>query len=145
MMLRLGLFLSLAATVSHLPVQERTRVNPFFSTSQGSGFAVECHNPDPGKPSTLTSEIKFDGVVQERRGSVGMGGLPSGATYLEVIMLHAERISSASSIRGFRRRDVTLDLKPGLHKIAFSCGASWSDEVAFYWDGLPQPTSGAVR
>ena len=102
------------------------------------GFAVECHNPDPGKPSILSPESKLDGVQPERRGMAGVGGLPTGDTYLTVMMLHGQPITTARSIPGARRRDLTLDLKPGQHKIAFSCGAGWSDEITFYWEGLPR-------
>jgi len=137
-MFRVAVFVALVTTAPHLSPQAQTRVFPFYSATEGSGFAVECRNPEPGKPLTLSPDYKFDGVQPERRGSAGTGELPTGDTWLAVMMLHAQPISTRRSIPGMRRRDLTLDLKPGPHKIAFSCGAAWSHEITFYWEGLPR-------
>lgn len=120
--------------------QTRTVASPFFSTSDGAGFVVDCRNSGSvAIEFPQSSEVRVDGVPQKPLMNFQGGWFPKapGASWNELITLHAQHPSQVRSLGFNVHRQLTLDLTPGRHTIAFACGEGWSDEIPFYWNSLP--------
>ena len=138
------LVLSRSAAGGSARASERPTLLPLFSNvADGPGFLVDCLNETGGPVSSLAalwpSALRFDGRVLEYSGGMG-SGRPStvlpGETWRGIVVL---RQTSTGYVPGPKygarvRISYILPIEEGRHTFAVRCGASWSDDLEFYWE-----------
>jgi len=124
----------------------KPQIAPFFDRiDDGPAFFVECRNTSDQTLSSgailWTKALRLDGtIVPEPRLRVMPGltmDVAPGETWQGILSLRqsSRPFTPAPKFGAMVRSSRVLAIREGKHTIAVQCGAVWSDEFTFYWEG----------